>query len=203
MASSPPMADSPLCRFCHESTPPLLSPCRCDGSMKYIHRSCILRWATIEGYLDYDKLVCSLCMTPYAIPEIRMEQLRTGNYGVDLALYNSPSVYIMVNYVSVLLGIHTGQSIANALIVSQTAIYGMYIFLFCRYLRIENTELYADIFFRRHAYFYWMIQLYASYSAYRGQFALMSVTAMLTHRILWNEHITTLRLVNEELVKND
>jgi hypothetical protein len=169
--------------------------------MKYIHRSCILRWATIGGYLDYAKLICSLCSTPYAIPEIRMERLTTGNYGVDLALYNSPSVYILVNYFSVLVGIHTEQSIANTLMVSQTAIYGLYIFLFCRYLRIENLELYADIFFRRHAYIYWMIQLYASYSAYRGQFALMSVTAMLTHRILWNEHVTTLRLVNEELLK--
>ena len=197
------MADSPLCRFCHESTPTLLTPCRCDGSMKYIHRGCILRWATMGGYLDESKLTCSLCMTPYMIPEIRMEQLVTGNHGVDFALYNSVSVYIIMNYLSVLAGVHTGQSVANTLMLSQTTIYGLYIFLFCRYLRIENMDMYADIFFRRRAYFYWMIHLYASYSAYNGHFALMSLTAMIMHRILWNEHILTLRLVNEELLKID
>jgi hypothetical protein len=142
-------------------------------------------------------------MTPYVIPEIRMEQLVTGNHGVDFALYNSVSVYIIMNYLSVLAGVHTGQSVANTLMLSQTTIYGLYIFLFCRYLRIENMDMYADIFFRRRTYFYWMIQLYSSYNAYNGHFALMSLTAMIMHRILWNEHILTLRLVNEELLKID
>ncbi len=160
-----------------------------------------MRWATIDGTLDYTRLICSFCMTPYAIPEIRMEQLSTGSHSVDIILYNSPSIYILVNYVSVLVGLYTQQGIENTLMVSQTAIYGVYMFLFCRYVRIENLELYADIFFRRHAYFYWMIHLYASYSAYNGNFALMSLTAMIMHGILWNEHVLTLRLVNQELVK--
>ena len=157
----------------------------------------------MDGYLDYTKMICSLCLTPYAIPEVRLERFFTGNYVVDVLTYNSLSVYIVVNYLSVLYGIHMSQSIANTLMLSQTMIYGLYIFLFCRYLRIENLDLYAEIVFRRHAYFYWIIQLYSSYSAYTGQFAIMSLTASITHRLLWKEHISILRLVNEELVKND
>jgi len=197
------MALQSQCRFCHEKTPPLIAPCNCDGSIKYIHRSCILRWATMNGQLDYSRLICSLCTTPYTIPEIRLEKFSTGSYMVDFSLYNSAATSIIINYLSIIFGVYSGHSIPHQLMVGQLCIYLMYGFLYCRYVRIHNVELYTNIVIRRRAYLYGLIQLYSSYTALTDQYALMSITAMVSQTLIWKEHVRILQIVNEELIKND
>ena len=32
------------CRICHSDHGELYSPCKCDGSIKYIHEECLLNW---------------------------------------------------------------------------------------------------------------------------------------------------------------
>ena len=40
------------CRICLDSgsTPenPLIAPCRCTGSIKYVHKSCFLKWLKVS-----------------------------------------------------------------------------------------------------------------------------------------------------------
>lgn len=40
------MSDNNECRICKESDSrsPLLSPCQCSGSLKFVHKSCLLTW---------------------------------------------------------------------------------------------------------------------------------------------------------------
>ena len=191
------------CRYCYESTPPLITPCNCDGSVKYIHKSCILRWATIDGRLDHSKLICSLCTTPYDIPRIQLERFFTGTYAVDLLLYNSAGVSVLINYFSILYGVHVGQGISERLMAGQFYIYLLYCILYGMYVRIHNIELYLSIYKERHAYIYPLIQLYSCYSGMTERIVLMSVTALLAQYLMWREHVKTLLLVNEALVKND
>lgn len=196
------MADRSLCRFCHESTPPLISPCSCDGSLKYIHQSCIFRWATIGGSLDYSKLTCSLCNTAYRIPEIRLERLSTGIYIVDVLLYNSAGFTIALNYLSILYGIHTGEGIEDRLRIAQVYIHLVYSLLYAMYLRIENVDLYASVAIQGWLYPYVCIQVFSSYMGLYEQHALMSITGIIAHTVLWRTHVRNLRLVNESLLKN-
>ena len=48
------------CRICFESQEPLYSPCRCDGSIKYIHEECLLKWVLVT-----DRIACELCKETY------------------------------------------------------------------------------------------------------------------------------------------
>ena len=48
------------CRICFESQEPLYSPCRCDGSIKYIHEECLLKWVLVT-----DRSTCELCKERY------------------------------------------------------------------------------------------------------------------------------------------
>lgn len=43
---------------------PLLSPCKCNGSMAYVHTSCITKW---QQYTDNTEFMrkCSVCLQPY------------------------------------------------------------------------------------------------------------------------------------------
>jgi len=49
------------CRICFESEGPLYTPCRCDGSIKYIHEKCLLKWVLVT-----DRSACELCKETYA-----------------------------------------------------------------------------------------------------------------------------------------
>lgn len=52
-----------ICRICHcESEPgnPLLTPCYCSGSLKYVHQSCLQQWLTAS-----ETNSCELCKFPF------------------------------------------------------------------------------------------------------------------------------------------
>ena len=191
------------CRFCHDTSPPLITPCNCQGSVKYIHKKCILRWATIDGTLDLSKFTCSLCMSPYHIAPPSLETFVTDSSTVNMLLYHSTPASIIINYLSILIGIHTGQTISERLMAAHLCIYILYVSLYCVYVRIQNMDLYATIAYDRRSYMYGLIQVYSSYACFTEQYALMSITAMLAHTVLWREHVTILELVNESLLKNE
>jgi len=49
------------CRICYE-TDSLISVCKCNGTMKFVHERCILKWIEVSG-----KDTCELCRQPYTI----------------------------------------------------------------------------------------------------------------------------------------
>lgn len=52
-----------ICRICHcESDPqnPLLTPCYCSGSLKYVHQTCLQQWLTAS-----ETNACELCKFPF------------------------------------------------------------------------------------------------------------------------------------------
>ena len=54
-----PFCEESECRVCRDTateTEPLLSPCKCDGSIKFVHESCLLRWLSVKK-ID----TCELC----------------------------------------------------------------------------------------------------------------------------------------------
>jgi hypothetical protein len=155
------------------------------------------------GFLDQTRLSCSICKVPYRISQITLERLYTGIFSVDVMLNNTIGISIMMNYLCVLYGIHTGQEIAERLMMAQLYIYLLYANLYAFYVKIENLALYTDIALNGNMPIYMFIQAYSFYAALTDKFILMSITGLLGHHLLWKEHMQTLRLVNENLLKND
>jgi hypothetical protein len=193
----------PQCRFCHESTEPLISPCRCDGSMKYIHRSCVLRWATMSGAINYSRMICSVCLTPYTLPEVQLESFFTGHYPVDMIFYNHNTVYIVINYISLIYGMHTHDRISQRVSMAQVYIFTLYAALILFFIRIKNLDLYRAYALQKRLHLYALLHLYISYMVYTQKNGLMSIAAMLSHATVWTGHIETLRLVNEAVVQQE
>ena len=55
------------CRICLDAeetkeTGKMIRPCKCDGSMKYVHEECLKTWIISKG-LDLDKVKCEVCST--------------------------------------------------------------------------------------------------------------------------------------------
>ncbi|XP_062267529.1 E3 ubiquitin-protein ligase MARCHF9-like [Platichthys flesus] len=64
-ASLPSLSDnSPQCRICFQGPDKgeLLSPCRCNGSVRCTHQSCLIRWISERGSWS-----CEICYTKYQV----------------------------------------------------------------------------------------------------------------------------------------
>eukprot|EP00747_Dinoflagellata_sp_TGD_P180379 gnl/TRDRNA2_/TRDRNA2_32740_c0_seq1.p1 gnl/TRDRNA2_/TRDRNA2_32740_c0~~gnl/TRDRNA2_/TRDRNA2_32740_c0_seq1.p1 ORF type:complete len:339 (+),score=12.29 gnl/TRDRNA2_/TRDRNA2_32740_c0_seq1:38-1054(+) len=68
----------PTCRFCLSSEDDafggLISPCKCSGTSKYIHRGCLRRWRTAQATWE-GLYICPVCRTAYT-SEISQGPLR-------------------------------------------------------------------------------------------------------------------------------
>lgn len=61
--------DDPICRFCFEGTEdsnPLIDPCQCIGSIKYVHVNCIRRWRANTANEEWISR-CQLCLTDFVV----------------------------------------------------------------------------------------------------------------------------------------
>lgn len=62
------MEDMDTCRICHgEATDeePLFYPCKCSGSIKFVHQSCLVEWLAHS-----QKKHCELCKTPFRFTKL-------------------------------------------------------------------------------------------------------------------------------------
>ncbi|XP_055509514.1 E3 ubiquitin-protein ligase MARCHF11-like [Leucoraja erinacea] len=62
---------TPTCRICFQGSEQgeLLSPCRCDGSVRYSHQPCLLKWISERGSWS-----CEICCYKYHVVAIRMKR---------------------------------------------------------------------------------------------------------------------------------
>jgi len=66
--SEPGSVDNPTCRICRsEGTPeePLFHPCKCSGSIQYVHQECLMEWLSHSH-----KKHCELCKTPFRFTKL-------------------------------------------------------------------------------------------------------------------------------------
>jgi hypothetical protein len=89
------------CRICFETEGQLYSPCKCDGSVKYVHGGCLLQW--IKTRAHYVKDTCELCKEPYALEY--NYPLEKDIFGTNIRNYLliGPSWHIAINCILTIL----------------------------------------------------------------------------------------------------
>uniref|UniRef100_A0A8R1I5S8 RING-CH-type domain-containing protein n=1 Tax=Caenorhabditis japonica TaxID=281687 RepID=A0A8R1I5S8_CAEJA len=62
-------ASSNMCRICHTSSStrsnPLISPCRCSGTLLFVHKACVVRWLEMSTRKMMPSPRCELCGYDY------------------------------------------------------------------------------------------------------------------------------------------
>ncbi|KAL6082197.1 hypothetical protein STEG23_003515, partial [Scotinomys teguina] len=64
-----------ICRICHcegDEESPLITPCRCTGTLRFVHQSCLHQWIKSS-----DTRCCELCKYDF-IMETKLKPLRKG-----------------------------------------------------------------------------------------------------------------------------
>jgi len=69
MSHSSSTTSMPICRICQlpsmEPNNPLISPCRCLGSIRYVHNPCLMKWLEVSSKKNSDPPGCELCQYQY------------------------------------------------------------------------------------------------------------------------------------------
>eukprot|EP01116_Phalansterium_solitarium_P001700 TRINITY_DN11513_c0_g1_i1.p1 TRINITY_DN11513_c0_g1~~TRINITY_DN11513_c0_g1_i1.p1 ORF type:complete len:358 (-),score=11.39 TRINITY_DN11513_c0_g1_i1:4-1002(-) len=95
-----------VCRFCHGSEvgAGLIAPCNCDGSIKYVHRSCLDSWRAASPN-PQSFSTCDVCHFVYVIKQ-RDELARGARTKFALLIFRDLFAFILlVNIVIILLGL--------------------------------------------------------------------------------------------------
>ena len=59
------------CRICFDSTSePLIQPCKCSGTMKYVHTSCLQKWI-----LHKKNYTCPVCKEEFTIERTQFQSI--------------------------------------------------------------------------------------------------------------------------------
>jgi hypothetical protein len=86
----------PCCRVCHGESEPdnqLFYPCKCDGSIKYVHQQCLLEWLKVKKQQQrVSQPRCELCGELFIFQNIYSPDAPVHLTYVDIALELLPRV---------------------------------------------------------------------------------------------------------------
>jgi len=78
----PDIDDESVCKFCLESNGDLISPCRCNGGMKYVHRDCLNRWRIENRGRAFYR--CEICHYEYKLSRVWWSKILSNDYFIAL-----------------------------------------------------------------------------------------------------------------------
>ena len=62
------LPDEYKCKICLECGPGLISPCSCNGSLKFVHYNCIQTWIS---YRNEERTHCEICKQKYDLTKFK------------------------------------------------------------------------------------------------------------------------------------
>ena len=97
--------DDKICRYCFESDNELISPCKCMGSNKWVHKNCLAKWqytcilsqSTHPKYQTGIESICNVCKTPFKIIEYNRKDLMLKFTGNEIAEMLDEGYYIVAS----------------------------------------------------------------------------------------------------------
>jgi hypothetical protein len=187
------------CRFCLEiDGEPMVSPCRCTGSVKYIHTHCRRLWVIQDGQIVSDRLECTICREPL----YSLEPMPRPPASIDLILCNPIWAAAVIQYIFI--GVHSHSLIKPIYIFGQAQglILAIYTTLLATFVRTRHPSLYLEAILNRASYKYLIAHLYALYCFFYEESFIMIFCANLCMSLYWREHVQILQQINEKIIKN-
>ena len=176
----------------------MVSPCRCTGSVKYIHTNCRRLWVIQGGEIIQDRLYCSICRYPL----FTLEPVPRIPAWADFVLCNPILVATVVQYVFICVHSHTEIKPLYIFTRAQAIILTIYTTLLVLSVRARHPSHYVRAILNRYSYKYLIGHMYMLYSFYYEKNFLMVFGANLCMRAYWLEHLQILQHINDNIIKN-
>jgi hypothetical protein len=191
------------CRFCLETGgQALISPCKCRGSVKYIHAECRRKWVIVDDTIREDRLLCSICKAPL------YENLETicvqpeQNHLSSVIIFKPFQSALVMYFILPRFNLYPSTSIQNSLFSSHVFVQCFYILLYLLHARIKNLGLYGRVILYRRSYIHVIFHALFLYYFFKDANILMGLASNMSLAVYLKEHNEILSNVNEMLIKN-
>lgn len=193
------------CRFCFESesTPrnPLISPCECIGTVRYVHKGCLRQWAAMDPAAN--ARICTICRTPFKLQVLpAFEVLPPERSWPCFFLRNMGYISLMAKYICFMTMIHhntLGYAFYTNMRDTEAAALSAYILFAAYQVKVANLNLYFSQLERGYIPYIFTVACVALGSLLHREDSLMTVILDLCMNMAWHEHLLALRRVNAEL----
>lgn len=195
--------EKPLCRFCwgtgNTKANPLLEPCECSGSIRFVHQRCLSRWRRMDT--QRNAIRCLLCLQPYALQEVQQLEKVPTQGGILVFLLRYPiALCFGVNYIAVF---HYSLSSprVNIYVFFEWYQYIFQILYFCIFATqwdVQQKALYVKNLKKCIFLFVFFVHLMANVYIHKHDFfAILPLNIVLG--MYWHGHIGILEGLNQEL----
>jgi hypothetical protein len=200
------------CRYCLDEDIPenLISPCICQGTLKYVHNRCLYKWYTLNPEIG---LNCSICKTECAYQNdqpiekgISLEfTKRTGLEHPFLVTFFYHWIYIF--FCLATLRMETFHEMRVQYSIFQVLFSGMYLSFFSLLVwRIQQKRLYMQKWFCTgramlplfHLYCIWLVPKYTWIGGVAGNLCCFQYFYMHTHILEEMNGKTTFRFITRQ-----
>ena len=187
------------CRFCLETDgEPMVAPCRCTGTVKYIHTNCRRLWVIQGGEIISERLYCSICRYPLFV----LEPVPRIPAWAHFVLCNPLWAATVIQYSFIWFYSHKAIKAIYIFTQAQAIILALYTTLLVLSVRTRHPSHYLQAILDRYSYKYLVAHMYALYSFFYDESFLMVFAANICMSMYWREHLHILQHVNDKIIKN-
>ena len=179
------------CRFCLDDTEtdlnPLIEPCICKGTVRYVHQRCLYHWAIRDPVQNGQR--CSICLTPFNTPfVIKLEDI-PRNTTPSLVLLNSPFLICS--------GIHCiTMPLYNPHLI-QAILQIAYIASFVHNYQVNNVKIYQRLLCNSYSPILFILYAVVCMQLNSTNTFIRYMYINLINGMMWRLHLHTLKIVNE------
>ena len=187
------------CRFCLEEADkpdnPLLEPCNCKGTARFIHSLCLNRWIatnpTENGYR------CNVCLGEFDLPDSDFFEVIPRNKRLSvLFLENIHYVGGTIHAVALVLPYQPNHFYIGGVL------HTTYILAAVSNMRINNIKIYWHAFLRSRALAVVLLHLYFAFRVNAINPLLWCIYVYMLDSSFWRHHVAILRQINTILYEN-
>lgn len=192
--------EDPFCRFCLDTKEtaknPFLEPCACRGSMRFVHKRCLMRWRRQDPFRNAK--ICLLCMTPYGFLEEHLLEDIPDDSGIfGLALRAPLALSVAVNYMFVIhLTLLPYRTVDDRLFeVYQYIFQILYCILFASAWSVKNRRSYFELWRTKEVFCFILVHAGSNYFIAQHRFsAILPLNCVLS--FYWYYHKKVLAELN-------
>ena len=137
----------PQCLICLEKEPSsdLISPCNCDGSMKWIHESCLKKWLNESG-----ENKCKICNYEYKIKTIDNKLISYSEFINSQNMFESRTLYQNLrrispyNLIVIIIAFHLSTILLSYVVTEMFINYDNPNYRICRDVTIMKQSYYNN-----------------------------------------------------------
>ena len=183
------------CRFCldDQETPDnaMIEPCACRGSVQYVHRMCLRRWAQMD---EANSFRCSICATLFTVDILPKKELLPTDKTISIFILDHTMVAgTALQYVLMCTSIYRPlDSTRTAHALFQLVILACFI----KNHYVQNTELYRQRMLRGYFPYIAVLYLYILQQLVIQKDTVQCFFINLVANFFWREHIRVLNEMN-------